>query len=118
MSASIAQLNVRMDRELKERGDATLRLAGSSPVKIIRQLWERLALGGDAYKRIMEVLSPTQGAAAVDDPQQLVAHSASLFQELGAFLGEDLPAFEADLRPISEILEEAEWELLDQKELA
>jgi len=117
MAAAVTQLNVRMDRELKERGDATLSLAGSSPVKIIRRLWECLAMGGDAYERIMEVLSPVQDASAADDPHQVVAHSACLFQKLGTLLGDDLPAFDADPRPMSEILEEAEWELIEQKEL-
>lgn len=118
MAANVAQVNVRLDRGLKERGDATLALAGSSPVKIIRQLWERLASGGDAYERIMEVLSPHQDAVAEVDPHQLVMRSSSLFQGLGAALGEDLSSFEPDLRPMSEILEDIEWELLEERGLA
>ena len=117
MPATIAQVNVRMNRELKERGDATLSLAGSSPVKIIRQLWECLALGGDAYERVMEVLCPAQDAGAVDDPHAIVARSASLFKSLGESFGGDLSTFEPDPRPASEILEEAEWELLEGEEL-
>ena len=115
MGASVAQVNVRMDRELKERGDATLSLAGSSPVRIIRLLWERLALGGDAYERIMEVLRPAQNAANRDDARQAVAHSAGLFYELGASFGEDLPVFEPDARPTSQILEDIEWGLLEER---
>ena len=118
MATATAQLNVRIDRELKARGDATLSLAGSSPVKIIRQLWECLASGGDAYERIMEVLCPAQDVAPVVDPHQRVMRSASLFEELGASFGEDLPAFEPDLRPTSEILEEVERELLEERGLA
>lgn len=118
MAASMAQVNVRMDRELKEQGDATLSLVGSSPVKIIRQLWEYLASGGDAYGRIMEVLCPTQNADTLEDPHRFVMRSASLFQELGNSFGLDLSAFEPDLRPTSEVLEEIEWELLEGKGLA
>ena len=115
--ASIAQVNVRMDRELKDRGDATLSLAGSSPVKIIRQLWEFLASGGDAYGRIMEVLCPPQEEADADDAHMLVTRSASLFQELGSSLGLDSSTFEPDMRPVAEVLEEIERELLEGKVL-
>lgn len=118
MTSTIAQVNVRMDRELKARGDATLSLAGSSPVKIIRQLWECLATGGDAYKRIMEVLCPAEDAVSAVDPHERVMRSANLFWDLGASLGEDLRSFEPDPRSTSEIAEEAEWELLEEKGLA
>ncbi len=117
MAIATAQLNVRMDRELKERGDATLSLAGSSPVKIIRQLWECLASGGDAYERIMEVLCPPNDATSAVDPHQCVMRSVSLFEELGASFGVDLSAFEPDPRPTSKILEEVEWELMEEKGL-
>ena len=118
MGTAIAQVNVRMDRGLKERGDATLRLAGTSPAKVIRQLWERLAAGGEAYEQIMGVLCPNQDATTSDDPHQLVVHSASLFQELGASLGIDPSTFEPDERPTSAILEELEWERMEERRLA
>ena len=118
MATSVAQVNVRMDRDLKERGDATLSLAGSSPVTIIRQLWKRLALGGDAYERIMEVLRQPQHATPAAEAHQRVMRSASLFGELEAVLDENLPAFEPDTRQALDILEEAEWELLEERGLA
>lgn len=118
MTAAIAQVNVRMDRELKERGDATLSLVGSSPAKIIRQLWECLAAGGDAYERIIGALCPVQDVAPAADPHQRIMHSASLFWDFGASLGEDLPEFEPDPRPTLEILEDTDWELLKEKGLA
>jgi len=55
-ASTIAQVNVRMERSLKERGDDTLRLAGSTPARIIRQLWECLASGGDTYERVMAAI--------------------------------------------------------------
>lgn len=115
---AVAQVNVRMDRALKEQGDATLSLVGSSLVKTIRQLWERLAAGGDAYERIMEVLRPVQEVTPAVDPHQCVERSTSLFLGFGASLGEDLPDLEPDMRPTSEILEDAEWELLEERGLA
>lgn len=116
-TTSIAQVNVRMDRGLKERGDATLRLAGSTPARVIRQLWERLALGGDAYERVMDAILPAQDKATVDEAHHAVQQSARLFGELGESLGLDSLTFEPDLRPEKDILEEIEWELLEGKDL-
>lgn len=116
-TTSIAQVNVRMDRGLKERGDATLALAGSTPAKIIRQLWECLASGGDAYERVMEVVLPAQEKATVDEAHHAVQRSAHLFGELGESLGLNASTFDPDLRPEKDILEEIEWELLAEKEL-
>ena len=118
MGTAIAQVNVRMDRELKEKGDATLRLAGTSPAKVIRQLWERLATGGDAYEQIMGVLCPAQDLATSDGSHPLVVHSPNLFQELGTSLGLDPATFEPDVRPTSAILEEVEWERMEERGLA
>ena len=117
-TGAIAQVNVRMDRDLKERGDATLALVGSSPARIIRRLWEYLATGGDAYERVMDVLSPVQEEPEADAAHERVLRSASLFQDLGASLGADIASFEPDLRPEHEIMEQAEWELLVERGLA
>lgn len=117
--ASVAQLNVRMERELKEQGDATLSLAGSSPVRIIRQLWQFLARGGDAYERVMAVIAPAKaGATEERQAQSRIERSAGMFQELGASLGLDIAAFVPDPRPEHEVLEEVEWELLEERGLA
>lgn len=118
-TASIAQLNVRMERELKNQGDATLSLAGSSPVRIIRQLWEFLASGGDAYERVMAVISPAKTDVSEGQrAQSRVARSAGMFQEMGASLGLDIATFTPDLRPEHDVLEEIEWGLLEGKGLA
>lgn len=114
-TAAIAQVNVRMPRQLKERGDATLALAGSSPVKVIRQLWERLAEGGEAYERVMRALAPDEDVA---DEGFLIGRSARLFEDIGSSLGLDIAAFQPDVRPEREILEELEWERLKERSLA
>jgi hypothetical protein len=114
-TSAIAQVNVRMSRELKERGDATLAAAGSSPAKMIRQLWDRLAEGGEAYERVMRALAPARDAKA-ETPA--IERSARLFEELGASLGLDAATFQPDLRPEREILEELDWERLQERGLA
>lgn len=51
-----AQLNVRMDRTLKEAGDSELASRGILPSQIVRSLWERLAQRGSAAQEIIDVL--------------------------------------------------------------
>ncbi len=43
MTTDTAQINVRISRPLKERGDAALERAGYSPSQAIRNLWELAA---------------------------------------------------------------------------
>ncbi len=115
-ASNIVQVNVRMDRSLKERGDDALRLAGSTPVRIIRQLWEYLASDEGAYERVMAAIAPAQNDAANADAHAPVQRSASLFARLGESLGLSVSTFEPDLRPEKEVLEEMEWELLTGRE--
>lgn len=41
-----AQMNVRMDRQLKEAGDAVLASLGMTPSQAVRALWEYLVVNG------------------------------------------------------------------------
>lgn len=45
--AAIAQINVRLPKELKETGDAGLRALGISPSDAVRALWTRLSSYGE-----------------------------------------------------------------------
>lgn len=115
--ATISQLNIRMPADLKERGNATLALVGSSPARIIRKLWERLSEGGEAYRAVVSVLESDTSTSAMGEDESL-ARASRLFEDLGATLGLDLASFEPDARPMTEILEEIEWEQLTERGLA
>lgn len=118
-SSAMAQVNVRMQRELKERGDATLALVGSSPATIIRQLWQLLSEGGESYQRIMRVLTRADVAEDAPEAAESPLYRAShLFEDLGASLGLDLASFTPDTRSTAEVLEDIEWELLEERGLA
>lgn len=117
-SAAMAQVNVRMQRDLKERGDATLALVGSSPAVIIRQLWQALAEGGEAYQRIMRALVKADVAEEAAVAGTSLLQASTLFEGLGTALGLDLASFVPDTRPTSEVLEDIEWELLEERGLA
>lgn len=55
-ASQVAQINVRIERALKEEGDAALAEAGISPSQVVRDLWGRLAQRGEAISDVMAVL--------------------------------------------------------------
>lgn len=61
---SIAQVNVRVDRQVKDHAEEVLRLSGASLPELIKKVVAKVAQGG---RQCEEVL------AAVDDRQQTVA---------------------------------------------
>ena len=63
-----AQINVRLDRALKEAGDAELARMGISPSQIVRALWERLSLGGERLAEVRRVLFRADEAVGEDWP--------------------------------------------------
>lgn len=111
-SQAVSQLNIRLPQSLKQEGDATLALAGSSPSAIIRLLWAKLAQGGDAYAEILRALEPTPAAPTDDTRAERLRASTTLFEQLGTSLGLDAAAYVPDGRPVSEILEDEDWERL------
>lgn len=62
---SMAQVNVRVDRQVKNRAEEALRLSGGSLPELIKKVVAKVAQGGGQCE---EVLS------AVDGRQQTVAH--------------------------------------------
>lgn len=67
MATKMAQLNVRMDPELKAAGDSVLDLYGVSPSELVRAVWEKIARGGTALIQVAETLTkePTAGKPKV-----------------------------------------------------
>ena len=51
------QMNVRMDEQLKRKGDAVFAAAGFSPTQVVRRVWEFAAEHGDNPALIREVLT-------------------------------------------------------------
>ena len=115
----MVQLNVRLQRSIKERGDETLALMGSSPAKIIRALWAKLAQGCDAYKHIERALTHDDDEIAppAEEPSPLY-RSTHLFQNMGESLGLDIASFTPYDGDLYELLEEDDWERLVERGLA
>lgn len=62
---SMAQVNVRVDRSVKERAEEALRLSGGTLPELIKKVVAKVAQGGGQCEEVL---------AAVDDRQQTVAH--------------------------------------------
>ena len=65
--SGMAQVNVRVDRQVKNRAEEALRLSGGSLPELIKKVVAKVAQGGGQCE---EVLS------AIDGRQQIVAHDA------------------------------------------
>lgn len=63
--SSMAQVNVRVDRQVKNRAEEVLRLSGGSLPELIKKVVAKVAQGGGQCEEVL---------AAVDDRQQTVAH--------------------------------------------
>ena len=117
-AGEVVQLNVRLPRTLKEQGDATLALVGSSPAKIIRQVWTCLADGGERYERLSNVLSDSQVTTQDEELFAPIERATRLFENMGERFGLDVSTFEPSALSEHEILEQADWERLVERGLA
>ena len=61
--AAVAQLNVRMEPELKARGEAVLDRMGLTPTQIVRALWMKISRGAEAVDQIVGVLAMDPSAS-------------------------------------------------------
>ncbi len=61
---SMAQMNVRVDRQVKDHAEEALRLSGGSLPELIKKVVAKVAQGGGQCEEVL---------AAVDDRQQTVA---------------------------------------------
>ena len=62
--SGMAQVNVRVDRQVKDRAEEALRLSGGSLSELIKKVVAKVAQGGGQCEEVL---------AAVDDRQQAIA---------------------------------------------
>lgn len=69
---STVQLNVRIDKDLRDAGNAALESKGLSPSTFIRGIWNRLAQRGEALESLCEIVddSKVSAPAAIDPLEQ------------------------------------------------
>lgn len=101
-ATAAAQVNVRMDRALKEAGDTSLAEVGLSPSDAVRALWEVMAQRGETREQLLSSLGVIN---ARDDRQEkrerrreLVNRIAARYEGLGkgGIDPASLPALEED----------------------
>ncbi|KUH58810.1 hypothetical protein AUL39_00160 [Tractidigestivibacter scatoligenes] len=113
-TAASVQINVRMDKALRDAGDAGLAAMGVSPTQAVRAVW-RLAASGpagiDALEQLFAVTVPASGTD--QSPNENPLHQGwGLFSAACGRLGLDANAAEKDATPHSSDAELLEKELL------
>ncbi len=82
-----AQINVRIDRVLKESGDLSLAEVGLSPSDAVRALWEAMARRGETRDALLLALGLRDAPAELEDRKSrrrlLVERIAARYEHLG-----------------------------------
>ena len=108
-----AQLNVRMNPEVKAAGDSVLALYGVSPSELIRALWEKISLGEEAFAQVVKALvaTPAAGTRRTIDSELGASNVASLIRQRQASFEHELGLDPATYIPLSmEELEDLVYE--------
>ena len=93
VAGSMAQVNVRVDRSVKERAEEALRLSGGTLPELIKKVVAKVAQGGGTCEEILEAVNDRQRGAVLDSP---FAASWAAADQLYADLGIDAsPASDA-----------------------
>ena len=82
----MAQVNVRVDRQVKNRAEEALRLSGASLPELIKKVVAKVAQGGGQCEEILSAVDGRQQAVASDTP---FAASWAAADQLYADLGID-----------------------------
>jgi hypothetical protein len=116
MQAAAAQVNARIDPQLKSSGDAALASAGLTPTQAVRSLWEFASLHASSPEDIVSFLRPGQKEPAVKNPAaekeelvQMAEETAGLFERRLQGAGVD-PALFSSLDALFEDLKDRAWD--------
>ena len=75
------QMNVRMERSLKEEGDAALAEVGLTPSAAVRALWQKLARRGEELDAAVRFLSEPAAAIGVAEPDEVLECGSHIVSE-------------------------------------
>ena len=110
MTATMSQLNVRVDAAQRRQAEETLDLMGESLTKLIRSMLEKVSRGVKDAEEVFSVLAdtPVEETHQPSKSSQLFAHIDSQYQTMAESLGVDIASF----APLSD--EELEEALYDE----
>ena len=96
--AQTAQINVRIERSLKEAGDAALGELGISPSEAVRALWASLSRRGAARDQMLAMLASSAereaGGPGRGERSEAVERMAARYAALGSGRAAALPALD------------------------
>ncbi|WP_455137898.1 type II toxin-antitoxin system RelB/DinJ family antitoxin [Thermophilibacter sp.] len=83
MAELTAQMNIRMERGLKERGDAAIASLGRTPSELVRALWEKVARRGKDLEEVADLLwgRPDAAPSAHDSEKDPVLRGPHIVEE-------------------------------------
>ena len=91
--SGMAQVNVRVDRQVKDRAEEALRLSGVSLSELIKKVVAKVAQGGGQCEEVLAAVDDRQQSVAPDTP---FAVSWAVADQLYADLGLDTSAASDD----------------------
>ena len=91
--SGMAQVNVRVDRQIKNRAEEALRLSGGSLPELIKKVVAKVAQGGGQCEEVLAAVDERQQAVAPDTP---FAASWAAADQLYADLGIATPPVSDD----------------------
>ncbi len=81
MTTTAAQINVRLDPDLKRSGDAALSRAGMTPSQAVRALWQLAASLADRPGALQDILSPGRARAEQREREKAAKHKLELIDQ-------------------------------------
>jgi RHH-type rel operon transcriptional repressor/antitoxin RelB len=119
MAAEMAMLNVRMEREKRERGNRILAELGYTPSQYVRAVWDRLIDGGlhGAKGQVEAAMTPArtpEQQAESDRKLEALERGDALFLEFAESVGLD-PSTHTPLPDSEDELADARYAYLSEK---
>ncbi len=81
MTTASAQINVRLDANLKRTGDAALSSAGMTPSQAVRALWQLAASLADRSGTLQDILSPDRARAEQHEREKAARRKLELIDQ-------------------------------------
>lgn len=81
MTTASAQINVRLDANLKRTGDAALSSAGMTPSQAVRALWQLAASLADRPGALQDILSPDRARAEQHEREKAAGRKLGLIDQ-------------------------------------
>lgn len=88
-AASLSQMNIRLDAQVKASGDAVLKRMGITPSELVRAVWAKVAEGVEGCEQLLAALQdrkvPTPGPASEGEAfvARIEARKSALFSLVG-----------------------------------